>query len=105
MRSDIGWYKRVLDALKGHLKTGVPYTHTSTPLCQRQNRLAEQNLRILMKGLGRLVILGRPNPELSTEFCNWLYPPRTVLWGASCMVLEYPFHWGLQEPRRGLAGT
>ena len=48
-RSDTGWYKRVLDALNIHLTTGVPYTHTSNPLCQRQNRVLEQNLRILMR--------------------------------------------------------
>ena len=29
--------------------TGVPYTHTSNPLCERQNRVVEQNLRIMMK--------------------------------------------------------
>ena len=29
--------------------TGVPYTHTSNPLCERQNRVVEQDLRILMK--------------------------------------------------------
>ena len=49
IRSDTGWYKRLLDALNGHVTTGVPYTHTSNPLCERQNRLLEQNLRILMK--------------------------------------------------------
>ena len=27
----------------------MPYTHTSNPLCERQNRVVEQNLRILMK--------------------------------------------------------
>ena len=48
IRSDNGWYKRVLDALNVHLTTGVPYTHTSNPLCERQNRVVEQNLRILM---------------------------------------------------------
>ena len=47
--SDTGWYKRVLDALNVHVTTGVPYTHTSNPLCERQNRVVEQNLRILMK--------------------------------------------------------
>ena len=31
------------------MTTGVPYTHTSNPLCERQNRVLEQNLRILMK--------------------------------------------------------
>ena len=47
--SDTGWYKRVLDALKVHVTTGVPYTHTSNPVCERQNRVLEQNLRFLMK--------------------------------------------------------
>ena len=49
IRSDTGWYKRVLDALNVHVPTGVPYTHTSYPLCERQNRVLEHNLRILMK--------------------------------------------------------
>ena len=49
IRSDTGWYKRVLDALDVHVSTGVPYTHTSNPLCERQNRVLEQNLRIVMK--------------------------------------------------------
>ena len=48
-RSDTGWYKRVLNALNVEVTTGVPYTHTSNPLCERQNRVVEQNLRILMK--------------------------------------------------------
>ena len=47
--SDTGWYKRVSGALNVHVTTGVPYTHTSNLLCQIQNRVLEQNLRILMK--------------------------------------------------------
>ena len=47
--SDTGWYKRVLDALDIHVTRGVPQTHTSNPLCERQNRVLEQNLRILTK--------------------------------------------------------
>ena len=49
IRSDTGWYKGVLNALNVEVTTGVPYTHTSNPLCQKQNRVVEQNLRILMK--------------------------------------------------------
>ena len=49
IRSDTGWYKRVLNALNVEVTTGVPYTHTSNPLCERENRVVEQNLRILMK--------------------------------------------------------
>ena len=47
--SDTGWYKRVLNALDVGVTTGVPCTYTSNPLCERQNRVVEQNLRILMK--------------------------------------------------------
>ena len=47
--SDTGWHKRVLNAPNVGVTTGVPYTHTSNPLCERQNREVEQNLRILMK--------------------------------------------------------
>ena len=31
------------------MTTGEPYTHTSNPLCERQNPVLEQNLRIQMK--------------------------------------------------------
>ena len=48
-RSDTGWYKGVLNALNVAVTTGVPYTGTSNPLCERQNRVVEQNLRFLMK--------------------------------------------------------
>ena len=49
IRSDTGCYKRVFDALNVHVTTGVPYTHTSNPLCKRQKRALEEILRILMK--------------------------------------------------------
>ena len=39
----------MLNALNVEVTTGVPYTNTSNPLCERQNRVVEQNLRILMK--------------------------------------------------------
>ena len=48
-RSDTGWYEQVLNALNVEVTTAVPYTHTSNPLCERQNHVVEQNLRILMK--------------------------------------------------------
>ena len=37
IRSDTGWYKCVLNALNVEVTTGVPYTHTPNPLCERQN--------------------------------------------------------------------
>ena len=49
IRSEAGWNKRVLNVLNVEVTTGMRYTHTSNPLCERQNRVVEQNLRILMK--------------------------------------------------------
>ena len=49
IRSDTGSHKRGPDVLSVHVTTGVPYIHTSNPLCERQNRVVEQNLRILRK--------------------------------------------------------
>ena len=39
--SDPGWYKQGLDALNIHVTTDLPYTNTSNPLCERQNRVLE----------------------------------------------------------------
>ena len=48
-RNDTGWYKGVLDALKVWVTTGVPYTHTSNPLRERQNCVVKKNLSVLTK--------------------------------------------------------
>ena len=61
IRSDTRWYKQVLNALNLEVTTGVPYTNTSHPLCERRNRVVEQNLRILMKQ-ERTKDLVRPAP-------------------------------------------
>ena len=49
IRTDTGWYEPLLNALNVEVTTGVPYTHTAKPLCERQKCVAEQSLRILMK--------------------------------------------------------
>ena len=48
-RSDTAWYKRAPRALNVRVHTGVPYTHTSNPLCERQSRVFRQCMRILLK--------------------------------------------------------
>ena len=83
--SDTGWYKRVLDALNVHLTTGVPYTHTSHPLCERQNRELGQNLRILMKQESiknwvRLLPLAVLNMNCQ-ESCSTDYTPHKLFHG------------------------
>ena len=47
IRSDTGWYKRVFEVPSVRVSTGVPYTHTSDPLCRTQIVWVEQNLRFL----------------------------------------------------------
>ena len=98
IRSDTGWYKRVLNALNVEVTTGVPYTHTSNPLCERQNRVAEQNLRILMKQertkdwvrSRTSSTLGSADHELTAELFYGFHPPQTVPWRTTCLVLQNP---------------
>ena len=49
VRSDTGWYKRVLRSLNVQVSTGFPYSHTSNPLCERQIRVLKENVRIWCK--------------------------------------------------------
>ena len=49
VRSDTGWCKRVLRSLNVQVSTGIPYTHTSNPLCERQIRVPKENVRIWCK--------------------------------------------------------
>ena len=49
VRSATGWYKRVMRSLNVHMSTGIPYTHTSNPLCERQICVLKENVRIWCK--------------------------------------------------------
>ena len=49
VRSDTSWYKRVLRSLNVQVSTGIPYSHTSNPLCERQIRVLKENVRIWCK--------------------------------------------------------
>ena len=95
IRSDTRWYRRVLDAPNVHVCTGVPYTHTSHPLCDRQNRVLEQNLRILMKQVRtkdwvRLLLWAVLTMNSQGSSSTGYIPQCTVLWGASCVVFQKP---------------
>ena len=52
VRSDTGWYKRVLRSLNVQVSTRPPYSHTSNPLCERQIRVLKENVRIWCKTEG-----------------------------------------------------
>ena len=49
VRADTGGYKRVLRSLNVQVSTGIPYSHTSNPLCERQIRVLKENVRIWCK--------------------------------------------------------
>ena len=49
VRSDTGWYKRVLRSLNVQVSTRIPYSHRSNPLCERQIRVLKENVRIWCK--------------------------------------------------------
>ena len=49
VRSDTGWYKRVLRSLNVQVSTGIPYSHTNNPLCERQIRVLKKNVRLWCK--------------------------------------------------------
>ena len=49
VRSDTGWYKRDLRSLNVQVCTGIPYSHTSNPLCERQIGVLKENVRIWCK--------------------------------------------------------
>ena len=92
IRSDTAWYKRVLNALNVEVTTGVPYTHTSNPLCERQNGVVEHEPENpdetgTYQGLGTPSALGSADHELSEELFYRFQPPRAVPWRTTCLVL------------------
>ena len=49
VRSDTGWYNRVQRCLNVQVSTGIPYTHTSNPLCEQLIWVLKENVRIWCK--------------------------------------------------------
>ena len=47
--SNTGWYKTVLRSLNVQVSKGIPYTHTSHPLCDRQIGVLKENVSIWCK--------------------------------------------------------
>ena len=95
IRSDTGWYKRVLNALNVEVTTSVPSTHASNPLCERQNRVMEQSLIILMKqerikDWVRLVPTAVLTMNSQRSSSTGFSPPRTVAWRTTCLILQNP---------------
>ena len=75
VRSDTGWHKRVLRSFNVQVSTGIPYTNTTNPLCERQIRVPKETVRIWCKteGLGETASRHIPDYEHPREFSNWLF--------------------------------
>ena len=95
VRSDTGWHKRVLRSLNVQVSTGIPYTHTSNPVCERQICVLKENVRIWCKtertkGWVRLlpVISLMMN---SQESSATVYKPHELFMGRPAWFLHAPY--------------
>ena len=95
VRCDTGWYKRVLRSLNVQVSTGIPYTHTSNPLCERQIQVQEENVRIWCKTEGTkdwvrllsVISLMMKSPESSATG----YLPHELFMGRQAWFLHAPY--------------
>ena len=90
-----GWYKRVLRSLNVQVSTGIPYTHTSNPLCDRQIRVLKGNVRIWCKTertkdwvrlLPVISLMINSQESLATG-----YTPRELFMGRPTWFLHAPY--------------
>ena len=110
IRSDTGWYKRVLNALSVQVTTGVPYTDTSNPLCERQNSVVEQNMRILMKqertrGWVRLLPFGLLTMNSQRSSSTGFSPHELFHGGRPPWLFNTPLCVDIKSPVWGFVGT
>ena len=95
VRSDTGWYRRVLRFLNVQVSTGIPYTHTSNPICEQQIRVVKQNVRIWCK-TERTKDLVRLLPIISLmlnsqESSVTGYSPDKLFMGRPARLLHAPY--------------
>ena len=93
VRSDTGWYKRVLRSLNVQVSTGILYTHTSNPLCEI--RVLKENVRIWCK-TERSKDLVRLFPVISLmmnsqENSATGYSPHELFMGRPAWFLHAPY--------------
>ena len=87
--SDTGWYKGVLRSLNVRVSTGIPYTHTSNPLCERQIRVLKENVRIWCKTEGTKDSV-KLLPVISQESLATGYWPHELFMGRPAWFLHAP---------------
>ena len=96
VRSDTGWYKRVMRPLNVLLSTGIPYTRTSNPLCEPQIQVLRENVNIwckteVTKDCMRLlpVISLMMNSQESSATGH---SPHELFMGRLALFLHVPYH-------------
>ena len=95
VRSDSGWYKRVLRSLNVQVSVGIPYTYRSNPLCERQIWVLKENVRIWRK-TERTKDWVRLLPVISLkmnslESSATAYSPHELFMGRPAWVLHAPY--------------
>ena len=95
VRSDTGWFKTVLRSLNVQVSTGIPYTHTSNHLGERQIHVPKENVRIWCK-TERTKDWVRLLPVISLmmnsqESSATGYTPRELFMGRPAWFLHTPY--------------
>ena len=95
VRSDTGWYRRVLRYLNAQVSTGIPYAHTSNRLCERQIRVLKKNVRIWCKtertkDWVRLLLVSSLMMN-SQESSATAYSPHELFMGRPAWFLHAPY--------------
>ena len=91
------------ECLTAVVTTSAPYTHTSNPLGERQNRVVEQNLRILMKqehikDWVRLVPCAMPTMNSQRNSSTGFTPHELFHGGRPALFFKGPFPEDFKRP-------
>ena len=95
VRSDTGWYKRVLRSLNVQVSTGIPYRNTSNALCEPQIRVLRENVSIWCK-TERTKYWVRLVPVISLmmnsqESLGIAYSPHKLFMGCPAWFMQAPY--------------
>ena len=95
VRSDTGWYKRVLRSLNVQVSTGIPYNHTRFPLYERQIRVVKENVSIWCKterNMDWVTLLPVISPTMNSQESSATgYSPHDLFMGRLAWFLHHPY--------------
>ena len=103
IRSDTGWYQQVLNALNVEVTTGLPYTHTSNPLFERQigsggTEPENPDETGSYQSLGMPSALGSADHELSEELFQRFHPHELFHGGPPAWFFKTPLPKDFKSP-------